>query len=166
MGSMNLPEPWLRGPLSGISPFAAHVFYTFQQCREELGRWTAGLEPRVWEPVGPLAPLGFQIRHIAGSVNRLTTYLEGGQLDEAQLTALKAELTPGASLAELLAVMEHEFARTEAVLRAMAGVALDEPRGVGRKALPTTVGGLIVHLAEHTQRHLGQAVLTAKLLRG
>jgi hypothetical protein len=36
---------------------------------------------------------------------------------------------------------------------------------VGRKKLPTTVIGLIVHLAEHTQRHVGQAVSAAKLAR-
>jgi hypothetical protein len=26
--------------------------------------------------------------------------------------------------------------------------------------------GLLVHIAEHTQRHLGQAITTAKLVRG
>jgi uncharacterized damage-inducible protein DinB len=162
---MSLPEPWLRGPVDGLHPAAAHVFYTFEQCREELARWTADLADRVWEPVGPLAPLGFQIRHIAGSVDRLTTYLEGAQLSDTQLAALKAESTPGATLAELLTAMDREFARTEATLRALTEP-LETTRGVGRKALPTTVGGLIVHLAEHTQRHLGQAILTAKLLRG
>jgi uncharacterized damage-inducible protein DinB len=162
---MNLPEPWLRGPIDGLAPAAAHVLYTFQQCREELDQWTLGLTHRLWEPVGPLAPLGFQLRHIAGSVNRLTSYLEGQQLSDAQLAALRAEQTPGATWEELRAGLEHEFQRTEAVLRSL-NLNMEEPRGVGRKALPTTVGGLIVHIAEHTQRHLGQAVLTAKLLRG
>jgi len=30
--------------------------------------------------------------------------------------------------------------------------------------LPTTVGGLLVHVADHTQRHVGQAVTTAKVI--
>jgi len=30
--------------------------------------------------------------------------------------------------------------------------------------LPTTVGGLLVHVADHTQRHVGQAVTTAKIV--
>jgi hypothetical protein len=143
----------------------AHLFYTFQQCREELASWTAGLESRVWDTPHGLTPLGFQIRHIGGSVNRLATYLEGGQLSDAQLAVLKAEQMPGASLAELLAAMNLEFARAEAIAKAFGAERLLEPRGVGRKALPTTAGGLIVHIAEHTQRHLGQAILLAKLLR-
>jgi len=50
-------------------------------------------------------------------------------------------------------------------LRQIDPETLYEARGVGRKALPTTVIGLIVHLAEHTQRHLGQAITTIKTLR-
>lgn len=41
----------------------------------------------------------------------------------------------------------------------------EEARGVGRAGLPTTVVGLLIHAAEHTQRHVGQAVTTAKVLR-
>jgi uncharacterized damage-inducible protein DinB len=36
---------------------------------------------------------------------------------------------------------------------------------VGRKELPTTLGGLLVHIADHTQRHVGQAIVTVKLVR-
>ena len=42
---------------------------------------------------------------------------------------------------------------------------LTDPRGVGRKQLPTTVIGLLVHIAEHTQRHVGQAISAAKWAR-
>ena len=34
---------------------------------------------------------------------------------------------------------------------------------MGRKRLPTTVIGLLTHMAEHTQRHVGQAIAAAKL---
>jgi uncharacterized damage-inducible protein DinB len=40
----------------------------------------------------------------------------------------------------------------------------DQSRYVGRKRMPTTVGGLLVHVAEHTQRHVGQAITTARIL--
>ncbi|MEP6714465.1 MAG: DinB family protein, partial [Terriglobia bacterium] len=40
---------------------------------------------------------------------------------------------------------------------------LREWRRVGRQQLPTTVIGLLVHIAEHTQRHVGQAISAAKL---
>jgi uncharacterized damage-inducible protein DinB len=38
-------------------------------------------------------------------------------------------------------------------------------RTVGRHALPTNVIGLLFHLAEHTQRHTGQVITTAKIVR-
>jgi hypothetical protein len=41
---------------------------------------------------------------------------------------------------------------------------LNDPRYIGKKRLPSTVLGLLVHVAEHTQRHLGQAITTAKLV--
>jgi hypothetical protein len=40
------------------------------------------------------------------------------------------------------------------------------PREVGRARLPSNVLGLLFHAAEHTQRHLGQAVTTARIVRG
>ena len=50
-------------------------------------------------------------------------------------------------------------------MRAIDVAQLREPRGVGRKMLPTTVIGLLTHIAEHTQRHVGQAISAAKLAR-
>jgi uncharacterized damage-inducible protein DinB len=48
----------------------------------------------------------------------------------------------------------------------LLGTNLEAARDVGRRGLPTTVGGLLVHCAEHTQRHMGQAITTAKFVRG
>lgn len=143
---------------------AAHVLYTFAQCREEIALHTVGLAD-VWKRPEPLAAVGFHLAHIAGSVNRLTTYLRGEQLTGDQLARLKTESLPGPTLTELLASMDAEFVATEAVVRAIDPASYAEPRYVGRQQLPTSVGGLIVHLCEHTQRHLGQAILTAKLVR-
>ena len=39
-----------------------------------------------------------------------------------------------------------------------------QDRAVGRAHLPTTVAGLLIHIAEHTQRHVGQAITTAKVI--
>lgn len=39
-----------------------------------------------------------------------------------------------------------------------------EPRSVGRAQLPSTLLGLLVHAAEHTQRHVGQLLVTARIL--
>ena len=43
---------------------------------------------------------------------------------------------------------------------------LGDERLVGRAALPSTVRGLLFHGAEHTQRHVGQVITTAKIVRG
>jgi len=51
------------------------------------------------------------------------------------------------------------------VVRAIDPTTIAEPREVGRKRLPTTVIGLLTHIAEHTQRHVGQAISASKLAR-
>jgi hypothetical protein len=157
------PEPWLRGPLPDVNPLLAPALYSFQQTREDLATHTEGLTAaQVWARPHGLAPLGFHLRHIAGSVDRLTTYLEGHELDDAQMAALAAEMQPGPSLGELLADLDRSLGHAEQVIRGIHPATLAEARRVGRKHLPTTVIGLLVHIAEHTQRHLGQAITTAK----
>ena len=160
------PEPWLRGPITDVSPLIAPVLYAFQQAREDLANHTEGLtDEQVWARPFGLAPLGFQLRHIGGSVDRLTTYLLGKELDETQLAALREEMEPGESREQLLAQVYEALAQAEARIRSIDPATLAEPRVVGRKRLPTTVIGLLVHIAEHTQRHVGQAISAAKLAR-
>jgi uncharacterized damage-inducible protein DinB len=162
----NLPEPWLRGTITGVNPVVAQVLYSFQQAREDIASFTAGLTPeQIWERPGGLASVGFHIRHIAGSVDRLLTYALGRMLSDEQLVALKREMEPGTSREELLAAMDTVLQRTGEAMRALSPDVFNEPRVVGRKKLPTTVAGLVVHIAEHTQRHVGQAIVTAKLVR-
>ena len=160
------PEPWLRGALPGVAPLVMPVFFSFLQVREDLAVHTAGLgEQDVWRRVGSLPALGFQLRHMAGSVDRLTTYLMGEALDPQQLVFLKQEGTAGASLAELLTGVDAALLHAEERIATIDPGAIHEPRYIGRQRLPTTVLGLLVHIAEHTQRHLGQAITTAKVLR-
>jgi uncharacterized damage-inducible protein DinB len=161
-----IPEPWLRGPLEGVHPVVMPVFFTFAQVREDLGKHTQGLtREEIWRNLHGAASLGFHIKHIAGSVDRLTTYLAGGQLNEKQMQFMREEGQPDADLDELLRLMDASQHRSEERLKQVDPATLYEARAVGRKALPTTVIGLIVHLAEHTQRHLGQAITTIKMLR-
>jgi uncharacterized damage-inducible protein DinB len=161
-----LPEPWLRGPLPGVHALIAPVLYSFQQAREDIAEHTEGLTTKqIWATPHGFGSVGFHIRHIAGSVDRLITYLAGKQLSEAQMTALAAEKEPGATREELLEGMNAAFQRAELVVRAIDLARLTEPREVGRIRLPTTVAGLLTHIAEHTQRHVGQAISAAKWAR-
>lgn len=165
--SQALPEPWLRGPIEGVHPAVGAVLQSFQQAREDLEKWTGDLsKEQLWMKPAGLTPVGGQIRHVAGSIDRLSTYLEGRQLSDAQLQELKGEMEPGASLSELSAHLESVLRRVEQLCRGLDPASFPEARAVGRKQLPTTVMGLLIHMAEHTQRHVGQAIVTAKLVRG
>jgi uncharacterized damage-inducible protein DinB len=162
---MSNPEPWLRGPIEGVDPLVQPVFFTFAQVREELAERLQGLTvEQLWRSPGA-ASVGFHLKHIAGSVDRLCTYLMGEQLSPEQLTALKQESVPDKGLDELLREVDGSLSGCEQRLRSVDPRTINHVRGVGRRALPTTVLGLIVHLAEHTQRHLGQAVAIAKVVR-
>jgi len=164
---MNSPqaEPWLRGPIPGVDPLVAPVFASFAQVREDLAAHTKGLsDADVWRSIDGIPALGFQLRHIAGSVERLTAYLMGGQLTNDQIAVMQQEGTPEGALTELLAGVDAALARSEHRLKTLDPASIYGRRSIGRKRLPSTVIGLIVHLAEHTQRHLGQAITTTKLL--
>jgi len=164
---MTGPEPWLRGPIEGVRPHLMPVFHSFIMVREDLAHYTEGLTTEdVWRRTGSLPSLGFHLRHIAHSVDRLVTYLCGGELTTAQTDTLKQETVPGATLDELLAQVDQQLREAENRLRTIPASALYDPRWVGKKRLPTNVLGLLTHVAEHTQRHLGQAITTAKLARG
>ena len=158
-------EPWLRGPIPGVHPLVMPIFISYAQVREDLRQHTVGIsDEQVWQAVAGQS-LGFQLKHMAGSVDRLTTYLLGRQLEAAQLSFLKLESHPPGRLAELLQLVDQGLKKSEDELHHIDAASLYAARVVGRRALPTTVIGLIVHLAEHTQRHLGQAIAIAKLLR-
>ncbi len=148
-------EPWLRGPIPGVDPLIAPVLYTFTQAREDLARYTEGLtREQLWT-----SSVGFHIRHISRSTERLIGYLEG------RMPQQSGDGEPGASREELLAELDSVFKRAEEVVRAIDPATLRDAREVGRKRLPTTVIGLLTHIAEHTQRHVGQAITAAKLCR-
>ena len=157
-------EPWLRGRIADVHPLVAPVLYAFQQAREDLAHYTEGLSP---EQLGAtphgFGSAGFHIRHIAGSTGRLMTYLMGRELTEEQFAELRnEERQPGGDRQELLAILEAAFASAEAAVRTIDPAKLAEPRAIGRKKLPTTVIGLLTHIAEHTQRHIGQAISACK----
>src|ERR1700682_973634 len=107
---MSLPEPWLRGPIEGVPPHLMPVFHSFAMVREDLAHYTEGLSTEdVWRRTGSLPSLGFHLRHIAHSVDRLVTYLCGDQLSEIQIATLKQEAEPGATLAGLLALVDEKL---------------------------------------------------------
>jgi uncharacterized damage-inducible protein DinB len=158
-----LVEPWLRGTHAETPA----VLRALELAQEDLQKWCEDLtdEEVNVQPFG-LPSIAFQLRHIARSMDRLLTYAESRDLTPGQLAAMRAEADPGATRDALLAEVAGALESAQNRVRSIRVGGLDAPRAVGRKQIPTSVGGLIVHVADHTQRHVGQAVTTAKLLVG
>jgi uncharacterized damage-inducible protein DinB len=160
------PEPWLRGTLTEFPSVHRAVLHALQQAGEDLECWCGDLsDAEINERPGEVAPVAFHLQHIARSVDRLLTYAEGRQLSEAQLAAIETELAPGAVSQEVFEELRDALELAATRVRAFAADQMESPRTVGRQSLPTTIGGLLVHVAEHTQRHAGQAITTAKIVR-
>ncbi len=160
-------EPWLRGTHSDVPAVGRAVLHALDLAIDDITKWTDGLTDAETheKPLG-LPSVAFHLKHIARSVDRLLTYAEGGQLTGEELSALKGEQTGDESLAVLLGEVEASFSNAADRIRTLAGADLNTFRGVGRKQLPTSIGGALAHVADHTQRHVGQVVTTAKVLKG
>jgi uncharacterized damage-inducible protein DinB len=144
---------------------AAHCLL---QCREEIATVAALTADQLWAKPGGVASIGFHLRHIAGSLDRLLTYARGSQLDGDQLAYLRAEGEPGETpdtAPTLVAAAEAAIDSAVQVLRSTPDADLMLARRVGRAGLPSNVLGLLFHCAEHTHRHTGQLVTTSKIVQ-
>ncbi|HWZ44344.1 MAG TPA: DinB family protein [Candidatus Saccharimonadales bacterium] len=161
------PEPWLRGTHQEVAAAQRAVLHALELAEEDLQRWCGGMldDELNARPAG-LPPLAFHLRHIPRSIDRLLTYAEGNQLAPEQIAAMKTELDSGASGKELFLELRSELRRAATRIRAFDAASLGVARQVGKKQMPATVGGLLVHVADHTQRHVGQAITTAKVVKG
>lgn len=158
-------EPWLRGTETDVPAVARAILHALQLAAEDLREWCGNLsDAELNLRPAEAAPVAFHIRHLVRSLDRLLTYAEGRSLSEEQMIRMHAELDPGAKRDELFAELTAALADGATRVRSLANMNLEETRTVGKKHLPTTVGGLLVHVADHTQRHLGQAITTAKMV--
>lgn len=167
MEKPRLPEPWLRGTLTDVSPALRAVLHALELAKEDLDRWCGDLtdDELNARPAG-IAPVTFHIRHIARSTDRLLTYAEAAALTPEQISAMKAEMEPDATREQVFAELDQSLEIATARVKSFSEESLGEPRTVGRQQMPTTVAGLLVHVADHAQRHVGQAITTAKIVKG
>ncbi len=165
---MSDPEAWLRGPVEGVPVQLQPVAHALVQALDEVERAAAPLSPdELRVRPGGAASVGFHLRHLAGSIDRLLAYARWEALSEAQFAFLAAEeVEAGAGAAEGLAAVRAAVERALDQLRATPEETLDEPREVGRARLPSSVRGLLYHVGEHTARHAGQVVTTARVVQG
>jgi uncharacterized damage-inducible protein DinB len=165
MPKTRVPEPWLRGTSQEVPAVQRAVIHALELAGEDLQRWCGNLsDEQINARPGGSPAVAFHLRHVARSLDRLLTYAEGRALSEEQQAAMKTELDPGAKRGALFSELNSALAKSMTRVRAFDVSVLEQIRAVGRKQLPTTVAGLLVHVADHTQRHVGQAVTTAKVV--
>jgi hypothetical protein len=156
----------MRGIVPGIDPVVGHLLRASEQIREDIERAVAPLTvAQIWAAPHGMTPVGFHVKHLAGSTERLSTYLEGHQLSAGQLAALKAENAGNETAEQLIAAVRAALNRYEELVRALTPEHFSDVREIGRKRLQTTAISLAIHIAEHGQRHVGQAISAAKLVR-
>ena len=163
------PEVWLRGPVANVPPALQPVAHALLQAAEDLDRLTSELDPDdLWTSPGGAATVGFHLRHMAGSLDRLLTYARGEALSEAQRAALatEKERAPQVSAEELVRHFQAVVETALEQLRTTDVRTLDDARAVGRAGHPSTVRGLLHHAGEHTARHAGQVSISVRILRG
>jgi uncharacterized damage-inducible protein DinB len=159
-------EAWLGGKLDGFSDLLMPAAHALVQATVDLGKIHLTNEELLAKPNNSPS-VAFHLRHIAGSVDRLLTYAKGENLSESQFEFLQLETAETSELTaeELVNQAVFEIENALDFCKAVSPDVLFEKRFVGRKNLPTNVFGLLFHIAEHTARHVGQVVTTAKIVR-
>jgi uncharacterized damage-inducible protein DinB len=160
--------PWLRGPVPDVIPMLQPVAHSLIDCLEDVESRLAGVSAeRLWAKPGTAASTAFHVRHAMGSLERLFTYARGEQLSPEQLEAIKVEGVRGTgpdTAEELIDAFRVAVDRAMKQVRAVPETTLMEFRAVGRARAPSNVLGILVHAAEHTQRHIGQMSTTLKIV--
>ena len=166
--SAPLPEYWLRGPVEGIPALLQPVAHALLQARIEITDVLASFpEELIWEQPAGVASVAFHIQHLAGVIDRLFTYAKGKQLNEEQLNYLarEGEKDSAVHLSSLIEHFNETIDKAIIQLKNTDPSTLTDTRGVGRKQIPSNVIGLLFHSAEHTMRHSGQLLVTARIVR-
>lgn len=160
-------EYWLRGPIDGIPLLLQPAAHAILQTREEVHRGMKDFpESLIWERPEGVASVAFHLQHIPGVLDRIYTYARGEQLDQSQLEYMMAEGKEKDSIrvTHLLDHFDNQVEKALEQLRNTSEQDLLSPRAVGRRQIPSNVIGLLFHGAEHTQRHSGQLLVTARVV--
>lgn len=162
-------EVWQRGPLPDLIPVLQPVGHALLQAREEVELYLRDFPAALlWESPAGLASPGFHLQHLSGVLDRVFTYARAEGLNQEQFLQLEGEgkdTREGLTVKALVDRFNKQVDLAMEQLRNTPEEVLAEYRGVGRAGLPSTVIGLLVHGAEHTMRHVGQLMVTVKVLQ-
>jgi len=169
MENNNKLEVWLRGPLPEIPPLLQPVAHALLQALEEIStlQYTFPAD-LLWKRPAGVASVGFHLQHLTGVLDRLFSYARKESLNDIQLEYLKNEKeepSQNCTYKNLLTKFESQVEKAITQLRQTDETTLVDVRYVGRARIPSTHLGLLFHAAEHTQRHVGQLLVTARILQ-
>lgn len=160
-----MAEPWLRGTLTEFDALRRQVLHALELAEEDANRWCVPLSDlQMHMTPGGCASVAFHLRHASASLDRLLTYAEGRQLSALQLEELADENEPLGSTNDVLDDFHSGVEEAASRVRSLLPSQYEEARFVGRERIASTLGGLLIHCAEHTQRHIGQAITTARIV--
>jgi hypothetical protein len=146
--------------LPDVYPVIGHLIRSSQQIREDLEKALAPLSPaQIWE-----SRVGFHAKHLAGSTRRLCAYLQGRALTQEELADIQREHVGNETASQLIEAANDALDAYEREIGKLRPEDFGSLREVGRNRLPVTAIGLAIHIAEHGQRHAGQAIEAAKRL--
>ncbi|MGV3763909.1 DinB family protein [Parapedobacter sp.] len=160
-------EVWMRGPVPGVPPLLQPVAHALLQAREEVAKYMDGFDDTyLWVRPAGRASVGFHLQHISGVVDRLFTYAINNPLSQQQFEYLRTEgqEAPHIRSADLVLAFGKQVETAVEQLRGTDETTLTDVRYLGRKRIPTTQVGLLFHAAEHTQRHVGQLLVTVTVI--
>lgn len=162
-------EVWQRGPVKDIPPLLQPVAHALLEAGEEAHSIMADFpETLLWDTPAGLASPAFHLMHIKGVIDRLFTYGRKELLTSEQMNFLFFETKKerdSRTVQQLLTDLDKQIKAAILELKDIKEETLTEPRGVGRRQIPTTLIGLYVHAAEHSMRHIGQLLVTVKVLK-
>lgn len=169
MKSTKQREVWLRGPLENVPSLLQPVAHALLQAKEEVERLMEDFpDGLLWQKPAGVASPGFHLKHLKGVLDRLFTYAKGEQLNTEQLLYLSGEgeePTTNFATQRLVDSFNEQVDKAIQQLKLTDEIILTENRSVGRLQLPSTTVGLLFHAAEHAMRHVGQLIVTVKVLR-
>jgi uncharacterized damage-inducible protein DinB len=161
------PENWLRGPVIGIPDLLQPAAHGLLQSLEEIKIYMKDFPSEMlYENPAGRASVAFHLKHITGVLDRMLTYSKENSLSDAQFDYLKNEekTEENGSIQSFIEAFEDKVNEALEYFKTLDPAKITDFRTIGRRKMPTTLIGLLFHAAEHSQRHVGQLLVTVSVL--
>jgi uncharacterized damage-inducible protein DinB len=161
-------ENWLRGKVERVPDLLQPAAHALLQSKEEVSKYLRDFpEDKLWIKPAGRASVAFHLQHIAGVIDRLLTYAKGDSLTETQLNYVRSEgvQKEEVDLKTLIANVEFQIDKALEFLKTLDENNLNKKVEIGRKRIPSTLIGVLFHAGEHSQRHIGQLLVTVSVVK-